>query len=151
MIVAYELILLTKSRKRFLYSECCTVQGLYFQFVYFHLNIALRVKKNNNNNKKKTRRPSSVIFLDKDDRRVLSIEQVGNVCPKIKLPSEKTPFLRVFRATKTRSKRGGPKRATGRSPRLLRAWIRSPERNRKKRQRLFCRLISQTNLRGRCR
>lgn len=45
MIVAYELILLTKSRKRFLYSECCTVQGLYFQFVYFHLNIALRVKK----------------------------------------------------------------------------------------------------------
>ena len=151
MIVAYELILLTKSRKRFLYSECCTVQGLYFQFVYFHLNIALRGKKNNNNKKKKTRRPSSVIFLDKEDRRVLSIEQVGNVCPKIKLPSEKTPFLRVFPATKTRSKRGGPKRATGRSPRLLRAWIRSPERNRKKRQRLFCRLISQTNLRGRCR
>ena len=100
---------------------------------------------------KKTRRPSSVIFLDKEDRRVLSIEQVGNVCPKIKLPSEKTPFLRVFRATKTRSKRGGPKRATGRSPRLLRALIRSPERNRKKRQRLFCRLISQTNLRCRCR
>ena len=99
----------------------------------------------------KTRRPSSVIFLDKEDRRVLSIEQVGNVCPKIKLPSEKTPFLRVFRATKTRSKRGGPKRATGRSPRLLRALIRSPERNRKKRQRLFCRLISQTNLRCRCR
>ena len=53
MIVAYELILLTKSRKRFLYSECCTVQGLFFQFVYFHLNIALRGKKNNNNNKKK--------------------------------------------------------------------------------------------------
>ena len=132
MIVAYELLLLTKSRKRFLYSECCTVQGLYFQFVYFHLNIALRGKKNNNNNKKKTRRPSSVIFLDKEDRRVLSIEQVGNVCPKIKLPSEKTPFLRVFRATKTRSKRGGRTRATGRSPRLLRAWIRSPERNRKK-------------------
>ena len=53
MIVAYELILLTKSRKRFLYSECCTVQGLYFQFVYLHLNIALREKNNNNNNKKK--------------------------------------------------------------------------------------------------
>ena len=61
-------MLLTKSRKRFLYSECCTVQGLYFQIVYFHLNIALRVKNNNNNNKK-TRRPSSVIFLDKVDRR----------------------------------------------------------------------------------
>ena len=122
MIVAYELILLTKSRKRFLYSECCSVQGLYFQFVYFHLNIALRGKKTTTTTTttKKTRRPSSVIFLDKEDRRVLSIEQVGNICPKIKLPSE-TPFLRVFRATKTRSKRGGPKRATGRSPRLLRA------------------------------
>ena len=137
MIVAYELILLTKSRKRFLYSECCTVQGLFFQFVYFHLNIALRGKKNNNNNnKKKTRRPSSVIFLDKEDRRVLSIEQVGNVCPKIKLPSE-TPFLRVFRATKTRSKRGRRTRATGRSPRLLWACIRSPERNRKKHNDFF--------------
>ena len=108
-------------------------------------------KKQQQQQQQKTRRPSSVIFLDKEDRRVLSIEQVGNVCPKIKLPSEKTPFLRVFRATKTRSKRGGPKRATGRSPRLLRALIRSPERNRKKRQRLFCRLISQTNLRCRCR
>ena len=108
-------------------------------------------KKQQQQQQKKARRPSSVIFLDKEDRRVLSIEQVGNVCPKIKLPSEKTPFLRVFRATKTRSKRGGPKRATGRSPRLLRALIRSPERNRKKRQRLFCRLISQTNLRCRCR
>ena len=53
MIVAYELILLTKSRKRFLYSERCTVQGLFFQFVYCHLNIALRGKKNNNNNNKK--------------------------------------------------------------------------------------------------
>ena len=53
MIVAYELLLLTKSRKRFLYSECCTVQGLYFQFVYLHLNIALREKNNNKNNKKK--------------------------------------------------------------------------------------------------
>ena len=108
-------------------------------------------KKTTTTTKRKTRRPSSVIFLDKEDRRVLSIEQVGNVCPKIKLPSEKTPFLRVFRATKTRSKRGGRTRATGRSPRLLRAWIRSPERNRKKYNDFFAGWISQTNLRGRCR
>lgn len=46
-------------------------------------------------------------------------------CPQ---PAEKTPFLRVFRATKARSGRGGRTRATGKSPCLLHAWIRSPEK-----------------------
>ena len=151
MIVANKLILLTKPRKRFLYSECCTVRGLYFQIVYFHLNIALRVKKQQQQQQKKHVALPQWSSWTKKTAGLLSIEQVGNVCPKIKLPSEKTPFLRVFRATKTRSKRGGPTRATGRSPRLLRAWIRSPERNRKKHNDFFACWISQTNLRGRCR